>query len=59
VEAGVDIMQVDDPALTYFCDRNLMARTMSACGESGIRSGKYPSRSINRVVEGLATAVPH
>src|SRR5205085_3828332 len=25
VEAGVDIVQVDDPALTYFCDRDLMA----------------------------------
>ena len=25
VEAGVDIVQIDDPALTYFCDRRLMA----------------------------------
>src|SRR5262249_9612827 len=25
VEAGIDIVQVDDPALTYFCDRALMA----------------------------------
>ena len=25
VDAGVDIVQVDDPALTYFCDRELMA----------------------------------
>jgi 5-methyltetrahydropteroyltriglutamate--homocysteine methyltransferase len=23
VEAGIDIVQLDDPALTYFCDRNL------------------------------------
>jgi len=25
VEAGIDIVQIDDPALTYFCDRQLMA----------------------------------
>src|SRR4051794_13477059 len=25
VEAGIDIVQLDDPALTYFCDRQLMA----------------------------------
>jgi len=25
VEAGIDIVQLDDPALTYFCDRALMA----------------------------------
>lgn len=24
VEAGIDIVQIDDPALTYFCDRELM-----------------------------------
>jgi len=24
VEAGIDIIQIDDPALTYFCDRKLM-----------------------------------
>jgi 5-methyltetrahydropteroyltriglutamate--homocysteine methyltransferase len=24
VDAGVDIVQIDDPALTYFCDRRLM-----------------------------------
>ena len=24
VSAGIDIVQLDDPALTYFCDRNLM-----------------------------------
>ena len=24
-EAGIDIVQIDDPALTYFCDRILMA----------------------------------
>ncbi len=24
-EAGIDVVQVDDPALTYFCDRRLMA----------------------------------
>lgn len=25
VDAGIDIVQLDDPALTYFCDRRLMA----------------------------------
>jgi 5-methyltetrahydropteroyltriglutamate--homocysteine methyltransferase len=25
-DAGIDIIQLDDPALTYFCDRALMAR---------------------------------
>ena len=25
VEAGIDIVQIDDPALTYFCDRRLVA----------------------------------
>jgi 5-methyltetrahydropteroyltriglutamate--homocysteine methyltransferase len=25
VEAGIDIVQLDDPALTYFCDRRLMS----------------------------------
>ena len=25
VEAGIDVVQLDDPALTYFCDRHLMA----------------------------------
>src|SRR4051794_29407234 len=24
-EAGIDVVQIDDPALTYFCDRRLMA----------------------------------
>jgi 5-methyltetrahydropteroyltriglutamate--homocysteine methyltransferase len=25
IEAGIDVVQIDDPALTYFCDRRLMA----------------------------------
>jgi 5-methyltetrahydropteroyltriglutamate--homocysteine methyltransferase len=25
VEAGIDVVQLDDPALTYFCDRRLMS----------------------------------
>ncbi len=25
VEAGIDIVQIDDPALTYYCDRSLMS----------------------------------
>src|SRR5262245_29294668 len=27
VEAGIDIVQIDDPALTYLCDRELVAGT--------------------------------
>src|SRR3954452_17194264 len=29
VEAGIDIVQLDDPALTYFCDRDLVAGVLS------------------------------
>jgi 5-methyltetrahydropteroyltriglutamate--homocysteine methyltransferase len=29
VEAGIDIVQIDDPALTYLCDRELVAGTSS------------------------------
>lgn len=58
VEAGVDIVQVDDPALTYFCDRSLMAgegthderlRREWNAGE------QIPEAiaAINRVIEGL------
>ena len=25
VEVGIDVIQLDDPALTYFCDRRLMS----------------------------------
>jgi len=27
VKAGIDVVQLDDPAMTYFCDRALMARS--------------------------------
>ena len=46
VEAGIDIVQIDDPALTYFCDRELMAggkaRTTSACGATGTSGAAVP-----------------
>jgi len=62
VEAGIDIVQLDDPALTYFCDRQLM----SGLGTHDERlrrewdvDRQFPQAlaAINRVVEGLAAEV--
>jgi 5-methyltetrahydropteroyltriglutamate--homocysteine methyltransferase len=62
VEAGVDIVQVDDPALTYFCDRSLMAG--EGTHDERLRREWNPERqipeaidAINRVVEGLKAEV--
>jgi len=62
-EAGVDIVQLDDPALTYFCDRRLT----SGAGEihdEGLRrqwdvERQFPIAlaAINRVIEGLPCEV--
>jgi 5-methyltetrahydropteroyltriglutamate--homocysteine methyltransferase len=62
VEAGIDIIQIDDPALTYFCDRRLM--------ESGDTHDERLRRSwdidrefpeavnaINAIVEGLGAEI--
>lgn len=62
VEAGIDIIQIDDPALTYFCDRGLMS------GESSHderlhrdwnidRQLPEAVESINQISEGLAAEV--
>jgi 5-methyltetrahydropteroyltriglutamate--homocysteine methyltransferase len=60
--AGVDIVQVDDPALTYFCDRALMAG--DSTHDERLRREWEPDRqipeaieAINRVVEGLPAEV--
>jgi 5-methyltetrahydropteroyltriglutamate--homocysteine methyltransferase len=62
VESGIDIVQVDDPALTYFCDRSLMAG--EGTHDERLRREWNPERqipeaidAINRVVEGLKAEV--
>ncbi len=62
VEAGIDIVQLDDPALTYFCDRQLMAG--SDTHDERLRRDwdidrQFPEAlaAINRVVEGLQAEV--
>jgi 5-methyltetrahydropteroyltriglutamate--homocysteine methyltransferase len=58
VEAGIDMVQLDDPALTYFCDRQLMAGVGSH--DERLRRDwdidrQFPEAvaAINQVVEGL------
>lgn len=61
-EAGIDIIQLDDPALTYFCDRKL-----TGCGETHddrLRrtwdlDSQFPLavESINGIVSGLYAEV--
>jgi 5-methyltetrahydropteroyltriglutamate--homocysteine methyltransferase len=58
VAAGMDIVQIDDPALTYFCDRKLMAGEGSHDGR--LRRNWDPQQqlplavaAINRIVDGL------
>jgi 5-methyltetrahydropteroyltriglutamate--homocysteine methyltransferase len=62
VDAGIDIVQLDDPALTYFCDRQLMAG--SGSHDERLRRDwdierQFPEAlaAINRVVEGLQAEV--
>ncbi|HJZ57129.1 MAG TPA: hypothetical protein VKE74_19320, partial [Gemmataceae bacterium] len=62
IDAGIDIVQVDDPALTYFCDRALLAGEGSH--DERLRRAWDPDRqvpqavaAINRVVEGLRAEV--
>jgi len=61
-QAGIDIVQLDDPALTYFCDRELMAGVGSH--DERLRRDwdidkQFPEAvaAINRVVEGLKCEV--
>ncbi len=60
--AGIDIVQLDDPALTYFCDRKLMAGEGSH--DQRLRRNwdierQFPLAvaAINRIVEGLPAEV--
>lgn len=62
VEAGVDVVQLDDPALTYFCDRELMAR--EGTHDERLRRQWDPDNeipravdAINRIAEGLEAEV--
>lgn len=61
-DAGIDIIQLDDPALTYFCDRALMAG--EGLHDERLRRAWDVDRelpeavaAINRVVEGLPAEV--
>jgi 5-methyltetrahydropteroyltriglutamate--homocysteine methyltransferase len=61
VGAGIDIVQLDDPALTYFCDRRVMAGDTH---DERLRrewdvERQFPDAlvAINRVVEGLHAEV--
>jgi 5-methyltetrahydropteroyltriglutamate--homocysteine methyltransferase len=61
VEAGIDIVQLDDPALTYFCDRRVMAGDTH---DERLRrewdvDRQFPEAlaAINRVVDGLHAEV--
>ena len=61
VEAGIDIVQLDDPALTYFCDERLVA---GETHDDRLRRAWDADRelpeavaAINRVAEGLRAEV--
>jgi 5-methyltetrahydropteroyltriglutamate--homocysteine methyltransferase len=62
VDAGIDVVQIDDPALTYFCDRALLAGEGSH--DERLRRAWDPDRqvpqavaAINRVTDGLRAEV--
>ncbi len=60
--AGIDIVQLDDPALTYFCDRKLMAGEDShdqRLRRSWDLQHQFPLAiaAINRITEGLPAEV--
>jgi 5-methyltetrahydropteroyltriglutamate--homocysteine methyltransferase len=62
-EAGVDIVQLDDPALTYFCDRRLTSGAADVHDERLRRQWdidrQFPQAlaAINRIAEGLRCEV--
>ncbi len=57
VEVGIDIIQVDDPALTYFCDERVMRG--DTCDERLLQEWNIDEQlpiavdTINAIVEGL------
>jgi len=62
VEVGIDVIQLDDPALTYFCDRRLMAG--EDIHDERLRRNwdidqQFPQAiaAINRIAEDLAAEV--
>ncbi len=62
VDVGIDIVQIDDPALTYYCDRQLMAGSSSH--DERLQRHWNPEReiplavqAINRIAEGLRAEV--
>jgi methionine synthase II (cobalamin-independent) len=62
VEAGIDIVQLDDPALTYFCDRRLVSGQETH--DERLRrewnaDRQFPEAlaEINRITEGLKAEV--
>jgi 5-methyltetrahydropteroyltriglutamate--homocysteine methyltransferase len=64
VEAGIDIVQFDDPALTYFCDRRLTEGSAGDIHDERLRRDwnidrQFPEAlaAINRVAEGLQAEV--
>ena len=64
VEAGIDIVQLDDPALTYFCDRRLTDGAGADIHDERLRrtwdvDRQFPEAlaAINRVAEGLRAEV--
>jgi 5-methyltetrahydropteroyltriglutamate--homocysteine methyltransferase len=63
VEVGIDIVQLDDPALTYFCDRRLTEGTVDIHDERLRRTWdvdrQFPEAvaAINYVAEGLRAEV--
>ncbi len=60
--AGIDVIQIDDPALTYFCDRRLMSG--DGTHDERLRRGWDPDRqfpaavaALNGIIEGLPAEV--
>lgn len=50
-QAGVDIIQLDDPALTYFCDRRLMSS--GETHDDRLRQSWDPERQIAEAVDAI------
>ena len=50
-EAGIDIVQLDDPALTYFCDRELMAS--GGTHDERLKQNWEPESQIPQAIEAI------